>query len=232
MRVVDRVIAVIVAVIIIAVVSIVGLVPDSIRRIMASLEESSLLLRLVTVMVINILVVIGLLARLRGPRKVTTGLAVKAPGSQTDVSIESAQTLLLSAVEEVPDVVSAEAKVKAVNGKADIDLLVQVKGDDIHVPRKQKEINRALRQVINKQLGLQMQGRPRVHIRLADDLSNAWETPVSPDTQPLPELKAKSPVKTKVDAADEDTLVDKPEAGTNDDWLANHLAEKDKQSEI
>jgi hypothetical protein len=48
-----------------------------------------------------------------------------------------------------------------------VDLQVVVQGGhDIKLPAKQSEINRALKQVIHKQLGLQMAGQPKVHIRL------------------------------------------------------------------
>ena len=58
------------------------------------------------------------------------------------------------------------SEVKALRGKADVDFDVVVSRDSNNLPEKQKEIDRALRQVLNKQLGLQMAGKPRVHIRM------------------------------------------------------------------
>src|SRR5262249_31004377 len=56
-------------------------------------------------------------------------------------------------------------RVEARRGRADVDLDVVVSGDTVNIPNKQREIDRALRQVINKELGLQMAEHPRVHIQ-------------------------------------------------------------------
>lgn len=131
-----------------------------------SLSETSSILRIVLAAIIGG----GLLAitylQVRPVRQEHSGLVMKVSGAITDVSIESARDRILKAVEAVPDVISAEATIKPVRGKADMELHVIVMGHGIKLPDKQKEINRALKQVINKQLGLQMAGRPRVHIEL------------------------------------------------------------------
>jgi hypothetical protein len=89
---------------------------------------------------------------------------MQASGAITEVSVESARDRILKAVSDVPDVVTADAEVKPVRGRADVELQVTVMGHDVQLPAKQKEINRALNQVIHKQLGLRMAGQPRVHI--------------------------------------------------------------------
>jgi hypothetical protein len=113
---------------------------------------------------------------------------VKGQGVVADVSVESACDRILRAVRAVPDVLSAEATVKALRGKADIDLTVAVANTTTNLPEKQHEIDRALRQVINKQLGLQMAGKPRVHIRMDDEKAvekeKAPEKILSPEPPP------------------------------------------------
>ncbi len=94
-----------------------------------------------------------------------TGLMVRTSGAITQVDIESTRERILHAVSSLPDIVSAKVEVRAVRGKADIELDVVVGSDEINVPKKQKEIDRALKQVVNKQLGLHMANRPRMHIR-------------------------------------------------------------------
>jgi hypothetical protein len=119
----------------------------------------------------------------------TTGLIMRASGAITEVSVESARERILKAVNDVPDVIEADAKVKPVYGKADIDLQVVVLGQDVKLPAKQSEINRALKQVINKQLGLQMAGQPRVQIRLQSEARR----PISTFTPPTPAVPIDKP---------------------------------------
>lgn len=182
---INRVLVIVLALFLMGLITAVAVTPDTLRVMLAGLEEVNLLIRLAAVVVLNIVVLILLYLTLRGPKQEINGLTVRAPGAYTDVSIESARKLILSAVESVPDVVSASATVKAVNGKADVDLDVQVSGMDVHIPKKQGEINRALKQVINKQLGLAMRGRPRVHIYLHGEKPPAPPTAVTVVAEPL-----------------------------------------------
>jgi hypothetical protein len=97
-----------------------------------------------------------------------TGLLVKTSGTITEVDIASAKERILKVVNDLPGIASTSATVKAIHGRADIDLSVSVSGYDVNVPGKQKEIDRALRQVVNKQLGLRMAGRPRIQIQFGE----------------------------------------------------------------
>jgi hypothetical protein len=223
LRLINRVLAIVIGLVLIGVITIVAIVPEVPRGMLAGMEEVNLVLRLAVVVVLNVLVLIALYLVLRSPKKITNGLAVRAPGAYTDVSIESARKLILSAVESVPDVVSANAVVKAVNGKADVDLDVQVSGLNIHIPNKQKEINRALRQVIHKQLGLAMRGRPRVHIFLHGEkppVPSAAPAVTEPAVQekkalPEPEVRVAS-VPAAVPANDEDDTLLKGDQPASD----------------
>jgi len=236
LRLIDRVLVVVIALVLIGVITVVAIAPDAIIRVLAGIEEASLLLRLAVVVVLNIVILIALYLGLRGPRREIIGLEVRAPGAYTDISIESARKLILHAVENVPDVVSASATVKAVNGRADVDLNVQVAGDNIHVPNKQKEISRALRQVINKQLGLRMRGQPRVHIFLQDEQSHlpapeAAVTAVEEAAAPVqpeavqPESSVPDSQMEVTSAADDDTVLkdEQPKDEKKPSLLANIL---------
>ncbi len=244
MRLIDRILAIFVGLLLIMLVTIVLVATESVLLLLTGVAEVNLLLRLAVVVVVNILILMFMYLQLRGPRKVmTSGLAVKASGASTDVSVESARMLILNGVKGVKDVVSADVKVKAVNGRADVDLNVQVTGNDIHIPNKQKEIDRALRQVINKQLGLQMRGKPRVHIFLQGETLPA---PVVAE-KPTPPVEEKPVVAAPPVVADkdDDTVVDaeKPQGllglrnretkksddkadETNSDWLRGYEKSK------
>ena len=246
MRLVDRFLVILVGLVLIGVVSVLMLAPEALINALRSVEAISLFLRLAFVVVVNIVILVLLYLQLRGRRRLSDGLEVKAAGAFTDVSVESARTLILNAVNAVPDVVAADATVEAVEGQADVDLNIQVTGRDVHIPQKQKEINRALGQVINKQLGLRMRGKPRVHITLEGEKSalviKEEKTSSQPVTQiddlhedPAPkadELPAAQPsneVKTIIKpAADErnheDSDADSKSTTLNDDWLNDQLS--------
>ncbi len=147
--------------------------PDVIATLAQSLSSTSALIRLPLAILIDavILAVLTILVRETRPARPAGGLMVKAQGAIADVSVESATDRILRAVRNVPDVLSASATVKALHGKTDVDLDVVVARASKSLPDKQKEIDRALRQVINKELGLQMAGKPRVHIRMDDEAS-------------------------------------------------------------
>jgi len=146
--------------------------PRSIDELALNILLTSVLLRLPAAILFDLIVlavVVVLVRSERVPRPASAGLVVKAQGVIADVSVESARERILRAVRAVPDVLAAEASVKALRGRADVDLDVSVSHDSTSLPDKQREIDRALRQVINKELGLQMAGQPRVHIRMGED---------------------------------------------------------------
>ncbi len=181
--------------------------PNSIEQLAVSLSDTSTLIRLpltILVDVIILLVIFVLVRSERSPRS-ANGLMVKAQGAITDVSVNSARDRILRAVRDVPDVLSAEASVKALHGKADVDLDVVVSHESGNLPEKQREIDRALRQVINKQLGLQMAGKPHVHIRMDDEhlLTPSSEAPASAAVAPVEPVKA-------ADASASEAALDEP----------------------
>ncbi|MBI5669672.1 MAG: hypothetical protein HZC41_16840 [Chloroflexi bacterium] len=189
-------------VLVIVVLTVFLLSPTTIGSWSGNISEISPVFRIVIAVLIDLVLLALLVSQLRPARQPTTsGLLMRSTGTFTEVSVDSARERILKAVGDVPDVVSVEAQVKPVRGRADLDLDVEVLGDDVRLPEKQKEIDRALRQVINKQLGLQMAGRPRVRIRLHGDrpvtpTAPKAEAPVVPPpvVVPPPEPKRDEPV--------------------------------------
>lgn len=160
-------------------------------------EQSSLIRVLVTVIVGALLLFVMWLQIRPDPKAQMTGLMMRVSGAITEVSVESARERILKAVSDVPDVVSAEAQVKPIRGRADIELDVTVFGYEVKLPNKQKEINRALNQVINKQLGLRMASQPRVHIKIYGEepkkpASPVLEKPLSPSVSVVVEKPVSS----------------------------------------
>jgi hypothetical protein len=187
----------------ITIITVAVLVPDALRSIALRMDGISTPLRLVLVIVVDIIILSLVYTLIRHRRVVNKGgLVVKTGGGNVlaDVSPASARERVLKVIREIPNVVSAEAKLDAIDGKADIDMDVVVDGDHISVPDKHKEIDRALRQVVIKQLGLQLASRPRVHIRLlapGEVLPVPEPAPVAPVVEtptPLPPPAPVAPV--------------------------------------
>ncbi|MBC7809994.1 MAG: hypothetical protein H7175_02545 [Burkholderiales bacterium] len=169
MKIVRRVLTALLEIVLVVVVTALLLVPDVVAQIVQSLDNVAFIIRLLIAALLDALLLGLLYFQLRPERRLNeNGLMVKASGAVTDVSIESARERILKAVSNVPDVASADARVRATNGKAHIELDVVVTNPNVSVPAKQQEISRALKQVINKQLGLQMAEQPIIHIELRD----------------------------------------------------------------
>ncbi|MBL8156816.1 MAG: hypothetical protein JNM70_21750 [Anaerolineae bacterium] len=157
------------------------LVPKNVGEWAGSISEVSLVIRLLLAVVIGAVLLLLTLALIRpDPRAKLPGLVMRTSGALADVSVESARERILKAVGDVKDVVSVEAQVKPVQGRADVELHVTVFGHDVRLPDKQKEINRAISQVVDKQLGLRMAGQPRVHIRIHGEETARQPTVAAP----------------------------------------------------
>jgi hypothetical protein len=122
------------------------------------------------------------------------GLVVKSSGGAlAELSVESAREQILKAVQRLPKVISADATVSTKRGKAVITLSVEMKSDDVSLPDKQKEINRVLDNVVEKQLGLKMAERPMVHINLGGGGLPAT-APLEENTVPVSNGEVDSPI--------------------------------------
>ncbi|MBL8163012.1 MAG: hypothetical protein JNJ61_13580 [Anaerolineae bacterium] len=162
----------------IAVVVLFLLAPGSVNGWTGSIMEAPVLLRVLVALVVALLLGALTTMQIRGERRNRmSGLMMRAGGAITEVSVDSARGRILKAVSDLPDVASAEAQINPVRGRADIEMQVTVFGHDVNLPAKQKEINRALNQVLNKQLGLRLAGRPRVHIQIYGEQPKPTPTP-------------------------------------------------------
>jgi hypothetical protein len=195
-----RLIIILVALALAVLVTVFLLTPDSFSTIIGTLAQTSGFIRLPLAILIDVLVLVVLTVFLRSDRGQHRGdgLVVKAQGAVADVSVESVSDRILRAVRAVPDVLSAETNVKAVRGKADIDLSVVVSHQSMNLPDKQRELDRALRQVVNKQLGLQMAGKPRVHIRMDNEASLSKPLPALVEPVVVQKSEAKPEIKPEV----------------------------------
>jgi hypothetical protein len=184
-----RIYLLLVSLLLIIVVTALLLSPETIISWVGSISEISSVIRILLAVVFGLLLLALMYVQIRPDRiRNMNGLMMRGSGAVTEVSVESARERILKAVSDVPDVISSEVDVKPINGKADIELQVVVYGHDVKLPVKQKEINRALKQVIDKQLGLRMAGQPRIHIRLQDrDISRPVVT--IPPVTPLPSIQ-------------------------------------------
>jgi hypothetical protein len=162
-----RVYLLLLGLLLVIIVTLLLLSPQAVGTWVGSISELSPVVRIIITVVVDLLLLALMYLQVRpDPGSKVTGLLMRGSGAVTEVSVESARERILKAVSDVPDVISAEATVKPVRGKAEIEMQVVVMGDEVRLPNKQKDINRALRQVIDKQLGLQIAGQPRIHIRI------------------------------------------------------------------
>lgn len=219
-----RVYLLLVTILLVVLLTIFLLSPQTVGGWAGNVAEVLPVLRIVVAALLDAVLLALLYVQVRPARRpAAAGLMMRASGAVTEVSVESARERILRAVSDVPDVVSVEARVVPLRGKADLDLDVEVLGEDVRLPDKQKEINRALKQVINKQLGLQMAGRPRVHIRLYGEKPRPAAPPkIEPPTetapvQPPAEPERKEPAglfaglrRPSPEPDDVPTLVEKP----------------------
>lgn len=112
-------------------------------------------------------ILIALIYRMLFPGRIE-GLTVRVRGARTAVSLDSVQRQINTAVAQITDVLAVQTDVVADQGNVRLALRVRTR-PDIIVPEKQKEINRVLRQVVEKQLGLRLAGAAVIHIALSAD---------------------------------------------------------------
>lgn len=169
MRFLRRFVLILIGILLAVLVGVLLMSPETIVSFANSIAAMTVTARAMIAIVLIALIVTAIFLLVRpGPRPQASGLIVRSGGALADISVESVRERVLKAVREIDAVRSADGQVTALQGKANIELDVIVEGEQINVPEKQKEIDRTLEQVVNKQLGLTMAGKPRVHIQLVD----------------------------------------------------------------
>src|SRR5262245_39698399 len=118
LRIIERILFALIGLLLITLITVLLVVPQSVSDGLATLATVPFVARLAVVLLLDVLVLAFIFLQLRPKSPASSGLIVKAPGALADISVDSARSFILAAVQKVPDVVSTEAKLEAVRGKA------------------------------------------------------------------------------------------------------------------
>jgi hypothetical protein len=183
-----RIVLMLSAFLLLAFVTVVLLAPDAVRNFADSISDTALIVRLLLI----ILLYAGVLGfaywQFRNLEHGDKGLVVRSQGANMSLTVESARERILETIRGVRGVRSVEAEIKPVRGRADIHLKVTVASSDTNLIDEQKHITRALEQVVKKQLGLRMAGRPNVELNLGGVAAEGGttKTPAASMPEPVP----------------------------------------------
>ena len=112
------------------------------------------------------------------------GLIVKNPGGTiTTLDPESARDRISHALGAISGIDQTSVDVQAVRGKAQIKVNVVVQNESVNIPEKQREIDKTLEKVVEKQLGLQMAERPQIQLSFKHDSTSVSDPIVKPASQ-------------------------------------------------
>lgn len=168
-------------------------------------------IRITIAVVIDVLLVAAVISQLRAaPRYSGAGLLVQSGDSSTSVTTESVRQNVMKAVAAIADIESVECKTTSKHGEAVLELDVATSKDDINIPKKQREIDRAIKQVVVKQMGVKLNKPPVVSIRLASDKPKP--APVAPAAPKPAAVAPKSAPAPKPVEAPKDEKAATPEA--------------------
>lgn len=181
MKLLNRIMVLIIGALLVIVITLIILAPDTLANVLGTINGTSPILRLIAVVVIDVIIALLVYAVIRNDRHVTSGLVVKASGLLSDISVESTRDRVVQSIAALQGIQDVTGEVKALNGRADIELNIKLVNNAINIPEKHAEIDRTIKQVVTKQLGLQLAGRPRVHIELASQGTK----PVEPVKEPI-----------------------------------------------
>ncbi len=195
--------------VLVALLTVLLLVPQSITDFVSGV---SLPLRLLVVILIYAVAAYVLYRQYQYPA--VKGLVVRSSGTLATLNTESARDAIVKAVRDIDGVRAVRADVKpGRRGWAQIELRVAVQGDNISLPDKEHEINRALIQVAEKRLGLSLAKRPLVLITLGESEA-ALDAIKSPDKADIaePRTEVVAPPASADEPADEPAAEAEPEA--------------------
>jgi hypothetical protein len=187
-------------------------------------------LRLLVVLLADIALLRLVFRQLRSARETVEDdvLLVRDSQALAAIQIDSVRDFVLNEVRQVPDVTAVAARVKAVRNRADIELDITILGDGIDVRQKQKEINRALKQVVATQLGLRLAGRPRVYFRL---LNEPRITPGAEEEEVVRPSASQVAVSTDTIEAEDDPMSEESGVSPAEDEPAEEQFATDDSSE-
>lgn len=130
---------------------------------------------------------------------------VKARGSQAEIAVKTLAERLEYAVDSLPDVLKADARLRSYRRNVQVTMRVEIK-PDIEVAGKVDEIGAAIRAVVEDTMGLALRGRPKVHVEAVRFPKEAFEEPevFAPTPEPAPALPL-APVAAPAEFAPEAT---------------------------
>lgn len=115
-----------------------------------------------------------------GGRANIKGLIVKGEsGSVTELDVKSVESRVKATVQNLSGINEAKVNVKSVRGKAQIDVSVTMQNASVNIPDKQREITRALQQLIEKQLGIRMAEKPHIDLAFSESAIKSDDKPAS-----------------------------------------------------
>ncbi|MBN1964289.1 MAG: hypothetical protein JW910_06560 [Anaerolineae bacterium] len=144
--------------------------PQVVIDLATSLNGDNVVVRvvqLIAALLIDVLLLF-VVYRLIRPRDGAGRLKVRARGAKAAVSLDSVQRQITMRVGQVADVLAVQAEVIDEGGAAQVTLNVRTR-PDVLVPEKKKEIERVLKQVVERQLGLKLAGPAEISIDLSAD---------------------------------------------------------------
>lgn len=173
------------------------MLPEYVIGIIEILGGLNYWLRVVIALIINLLIVLAVFSQLRGAERYRgRELLVQMGDSNTTVTVESLRQRVQRAVQDLTDIEIVEAEVKGRRGHALISMEVTTSKDEVNIPEKQREIDRVIKQVAVKQMGIKLAEPAIINIRLACDAKDIAaeagenapsqkQQPVSPATTPV-----------------------------------------------
>ncbi len=159
--------------------------PQSAREVADLIESLPMLTRALLVTFFSVLILIAILAQLnRQPRQTKGGVIVNMGDRNTLLDNESVRRGILKVVNQIELVESTEVEARSTNGRAAIvvNVKLSMSGAKINLPKKQREIDRAIKQVVIKQLGVRLAHAPAINISFV-------ETPTVPKSETSHEVQ-------------------------------------------
>ncbi|MFZ4828301.1 MAG: hypothetical protein ACOYLB_13195 [Phototrophicaceae bacterium] len=168
------------------------LFPQSARELASMVESYNVVTRVLLVTLLTVFIVIGMVVQLnRQPRQTKGGVIVNMGDRNTLLDNESVRRGILKVVSQIDQVESAEVEARSANGRAAIvvNAKLNMSGEKINLPKKQREIDRAIKQVVIKQLGVRLAHAPSINVSFIE-----MATPAKVETPSTVQPRIEKPV--------------------------------------
>lgn len=168
--------------------------PQSARELATMIESYNTVTRVLLVALLTIFIVIGMVVQLnRQPRQTKGGVIVNMGDRNTLLDNESVRRGILKVVSQIEQVENAEVEARSINGRASVvvNAKLNMSGEKINLPKKQREIDRAIKQVVIKQLGVRLAHAPAINVSFLEVTQTSPVKTVS-TASPVPSVIEKS----------------------------------------